>query len=137
MIDLDHFKEVNDRFGHGTGDAVLAEVARRLRVAARPADSVARFGGEEFVVVLPDCAESDALVVGERLRDRVAAAPIVIGQSVQVNVTCSIGVATADLYPRIQIGGSAGLIAGGTDAILTPLVTWAFPNQSAIRARIA
>jgi len=48
-----------------------------------------------------------------------------------------IGVATADLYPRIQIGGSAGMIAGGTDAILTPLVTWAFANQSAIRARIA
>ena len=96
MIDLDHFKEVNDRFGHGTGDAVLAEVARRLRVAARPADSVARFGGEEFVVVLPDCAESDARVVGERLRDRIAAAPIVIGQSVQLNVTCSVGVATAE-----------------------------------------
>ena len=96
MIDLDHFKEVNDRFGHGTGDAVLSEVARRLRVAARPADSVARFGGEEFAVVLPDCGESDARVVGERLRERIAAAPVVVGQSVHVNVTCSIGVATAE-----------------------------------------
>jgi NodT family efflux transporter outer membrane factor (OMF) lipoprotein len=48
-----------------------------------------------------------------------------------------VGVATADLYPRIQLGGSAGLIAGGSDAILTPLITWAFPNQTAIRARIA
>jgi diguanylate cyclase (GGDEF)-like protein len=96
MIDLDHFKEVNDRFGHGTGDAVLSEVARRLRVAARPADSVARFGGEEFVVVLPDCGESDARTVGDRLRERIAAAPIVVGQSVQVNVTCSIGGATAE-----------------------------------------
>ena len=96
MIDLDHFKEVNDRFGHGTGDAVLSEVARRLRVAARPADSVARFGGEEFVVVLPDCGEADARVVGERLRQRIAAAPVVVGQSVQLDVTCSIGVATAE-----------------------------------------
>ena len=97
MIDLDHFKEVNDRFGHGTGDAVLAEVARRLRVAARPADSVARFGGEEFVVVLPDCAESDARVVGERLRERICSAPVVVGQSVKLEVTCSIGVATAEV----------------------------------------
>jgi len=97
MIDLDHFKEVNDRFGHGTGDAVLAEVARRLRVAARPADSVARFGGEEFLVVLPDCGESNASVVGERLRERIGSAPVVVGQSVKLEVTCSIGVATAEV----------------------------------------
>jgi outer membrane protein TolC len=51
--------------------------------------------------------------------------------------TVRIGVARADLYPRIQLGGSGGLIGGGSDAILTPLITWAFPNQSAIRARIA
>jgi len=96
MLDLDHFKEVNDRFGHGAGDAVLSEVARRLRVAARPNDSVARFGGEEFVVVLPDCGVDDAWTVADRLRSRISAAPVVVGQSVHLDVTCSIGVATAE-----------------------------------------
>ena len=94
MIDLDHFKDVNDRFGHGVGDIVLAEVARRLRVAARPADSVARFGGEEFVVVLPDCDEAGARAVAERLRRRVGDSPIVVGQAARIPVTCSVGVAT-------------------------------------------
>ena len=95
MVDLDHFKEVNDRYGHGAGDAVLAEVARRLRIAARPADSVARFGGEEFVVVLPECGEREAHSVADRLRSRIGSAPVVVGQSLHVGVTCSVGVATA------------------------------------------
>jgi len=94
MIDLDHFKGVNDRFGHGVGDTVLAEVARRLRVAARPVDSVARFGGEEFVVVLPDCDDAGARAVAERLRRRVGDSPIAVGQAARIPVTCSVGVAT-------------------------------------------
>lgn len=95
MVDLDHFKEVNDRYGHGAGDAVLSEVARRLRIAARPADSVARYGGEEFVVVLPDCGEREAHVVADRLRTRIGSSPVVVGHSLHVGVTCSVGIATA------------------------------------------
>ena len=96
MVDLDHFKDVNDKFGHGAGDSVLSEVARRLRIAARPSDSVARFGGEEFVAVLPDCCVRDAHVVADRLRRKISSSPVVVGQSVHVDVTCSIGVATAE-----------------------------------------
>ncbi|MFM1936302.1 MAG: hypothetical protein RI990_1261 [Planctomycetota bacterium] len=94
MVDLDHFKQVNDRHGHGVGDVVLTEVARRLRVAARPIDSVARFGGEEFAVVLPECGEADARAVAERLRRRIGDSPITAGTAVRIAVTCSIGVAT-------------------------------------------
>jgi diguanylate cyclase (GGDEF)-like protein len=96
MVDLDHFKAVNDKFGHGVGDTVLSEVARRLRVAARPVDSVARFGGEEFVVILPGCGAADARTVAERLRSRLADHPVVVGQSLQLDVTASIGIATAE-----------------------------------------
>ncbi len=96
MVDLDHFKGVNDRFGHAVGDTVLCEVARRLRVAARPVDSVARYGGEEFVVVLPGCGARDVQRVAQRLRGRIADAPVVVGQSLQLDVTASIGIATAE-----------------------------------------
>jgi diguanylate cyclase (GGDEF)-like protein len=95
MIDLDHFKSVNDRFGHAVGDTVLAEVARRLRVAARPIDSVARYGGEEFLVVL-QCADSPQLgrLVAEGLRLRLRSHPwheVVPG----LRVSVSAGVANA------------------------------------------
>jgi diguanylate cyclase (GGDEF)-like protein len=105
MVDLDHFKDVNDRYGHGVGDIVLTEVARRLRVTARPLDSVARFGGEEFLVVLPDCSEQDAVAVAERLRTRVGESPVVVGKSSRVSVTCSIGVATLqdDEHPSVLL----------------------------------
>jgi diguanylate cyclase (GGDEF)-like protein len=96
MVDLDHFKGVNDRFGHAVGDTVLCEVARRQRVAARPVDSVARYGGEEFVVVLPGCGAHDVQRVAQRLRGRIADAPVVVGQSLQLDVTASIGIATAE-----------------------------------------
>lgn len=95
MIDIDFFKEVNDKFGHGAGDTALVEVAHRLRAAARPDDSVTRFGGEEFVVVLPECDEGGARAVAERLRSCIAGTPVVIGQSLQLDITASIGVATA------------------------------------------
>jgi two-component system cell cycle response regulator len=75
---------------------VLCEVARRLRVAARPVDSVARYGGEEFVVVLPGCGVRDVQKVAQRLRGRIADAPVVVGQSLQLDVTASIGIATAE-----------------------------------------
>jgi diguanylate cyclase (GGDEF)-like protein len=96
MIDLDHFKSVNDRYGHGVGDTVLAEVARRLRVAARPVDSVARYGGEEFVVVLPGCGGKDAEAVAERLRSRIADTAVRVGDKLSLDVTASIGIATAE-----------------------------------------
>jgi diguanylate cyclase (GGDEF)-like protein len=78
------------------GDTVLAEVARRLRVAARPIDSVARYGGEEFVVVLPGCGGGDAEAVAERLRSRIGDSAVRVGDSLSLDVTASIGIATAE-----------------------------------------
>ncbi len=94
MIDIDHFKAVNDTHGHPAGDGVLAEFAERLRVAARPQDAVCRFGGEEFVVLLPGCAPDDAPLVADRIRRRVAADPFRLPAGEAVPLTCSVGVAS-------------------------------------------
>jgi diguanylate cyclase (GGDEF)-like protein len=92
MIDVDHFKAVNDRFGHDIGDRVLAEVARRLRNATREEDLVVRYGGEEFLVLFPCSEVETAKQVAERMRERLAGQPFVIDDaSLQVKV--SIGVA--------------------------------------------
>ena len=94
MLDLDHFKTVNDTFGHLAGDAVLQEVATRLGQALRQEDLLGRFGGEEFVVLLPGADQAQALATAERLRHGVAANPMVT-ESGRVTQTISIGVATA------------------------------------------
>jgi diguanylate cyclase (GGDEF)-like protein len=75
VLDIDHFKRVNDTYGHLTGDTVLAEVAARLRAVARPDDVVARFGGEEFVWLLPATDGAEALRAAERAREAVASQP--------------------------------------------------------------
>ena len=96
VLDIDRFKSVNDRFGHAAGDAVLAEVAARLRSALRPGDLIARIGGEEFLVALPDVSEPEALAMAERLRQGVAARPFVVVPGDQgLRVTVSIGLALA------------------------------------------
>jgi len=94
MVDVDHFKRVNDSLGHAAGDAVLREVARRLGLGRRPLDRIGRYGGEEFVVLLPGIDGAGALTVAERLREAVAAAPVAIDAQT-VAVTVSIGVAAA------------------------------------------
>jgi diguanylate cyclase (GGDEF)-like protein/PAS domain S-box-containing protein len=91
LIDLDNFKPVNDRFGHPAGDKVLVEVARRLSVAVRDVDTVARFGGDEFVILLQSVRDFDEVMeIRDRL-SRVLAEPHTIGDEV-VTVTASIGI---------------------------------------------
>lgn len=93
MIDIDYFKKVNDGFGHDVGDKVLKELASRMLHNVREFDMAARRGGEEFVVVMPDCDSEAAGKVAERLRAVVAATPIRVGDK-SVPITISIGVAS-------------------------------------------
>lgn len=96
VLDIDRFKSVNDRFGHAAGDSVLAEVATRLSLALRPGDLIARIGGEEFLVALPDVSQPEALALAERLRRCVADRPFdVAAGEAGLRVTLSIGVALA------------------------------------------
>jgi diguanylate cyclase (GGDEF)-like protein len=96
MIDVDHFKAVNDRFGHAAGDRVLQTVAAVCRGAKRDSDVVARLGGEEFALMLPETTEQAALLFAERLRQQVQeCAPSVEGE--KLDVTVSIGIAGASV----------------------------------------
>ncbi|ROR01611.1 diguanylate cyclase [Desulfosoma caldarium] len=94
MMDIDHFKKINDTYGHLVGDHVLKETVARMRSVIRSYDVVGRFGGEEFLVVLPHADTGIAVNVAERIRAAVSRHPIVDGQ-VAVSVTLSAGVATA------------------------------------------
>ncbi|MFZ3124910.1 MAG: GGDEF domain-containing protein [Acidovorax sp.] len=100
MLDIDHFKQINDTHGHLAGDMVLQSVARMLSACVRPMDTLARYGGEEFAVVLPACQAGFGKVVAERIRRAVASTPVHISPSVQVHVTLSIGGAFAMQWIR-------------------------------------
>jgi two-component system cell cycle response regulator len=94
ILDIDHFKAVNDAYGHDAGDEVLKIFAARVKRALRGVDLMCRFGGEEFVVVMPDTKLSVAKVIGERLRATVAASPFLIEKGARaIAVTVSIGIA--------------------------------------------
>jgi two-component system cell cycle response regulator len=93
MFDIDHFKQVNDRYGHSAGDDVLRELAERSLRQVRSVDLVARVGGEEFVVVMPETNLAGAAVVADRMRLAVADEPFVLGSGEKLPVTISIGVA--------------------------------------------
>ncbi len=95
MLDIDHFKNVNDTYGHHAGDVVLKEVARRLSVSVRPYDVIGRYGGEEFVVLLPDTNFAQSLIVAERIREKIRTEPIT-AEGKQLIITASLGVAGSD-----------------------------------------
>ena len=95
MLDVDHFKLINDVHGHPAGDAVLIELVKALRKQLRTYDSLGRYGGEEFMVVLPDAGEQEALKLAERLRKAVESLSITVGQQ-QIRCTISIGIKTVD-----------------------------------------
>ena len=95
ICDLDHFKSINDTYGHDVGDAVLREFSRRLSAVVRPLDLVCRTGGEEFIVLMPGTTADLAALAAERLRRRIVAAHYPVTPDHSVEVTVSIGVAAA------------------------------------------
>jgi diguanylate cyclase (GGDEF)-like protein len=102
MVDLDHFKSINDTCGHLAGDEVLQAAAHRIRAAVRSYDSVGRCGGEEFLIVLPGCNEESVMVHAERMRQELARHPLAT-ERMSFTVTASIGVTTAD--PGLDLDG--------------------------------
>ncbi len=93
MLDIDHFKSVNDTYGHQTGDAVLRECVARISSSVRPYDFLGRYGGEEFVLVLPGANEQDAAIICERILDEVRFEPFIYN-GVEIRFTLSAGLAT-------------------------------------------
>jgi diguanylate cyclase (GGDEF)-like protein len=94
FVDLDHFKRINDLYGHQTGDAILTSVANILKSVMRTSDLVARYGGEEFVCILPNADEHVACMVGDRLRDAIASQAMTTDTGISLEVTASFGCAT-------------------------------------------
>ncbi len=113
LLDLDHFKPINDRFGHAAGDRVLVAVADALRTTVRRSDVAARLGGDEFAIVLPDTAARDALRLGRRIRRALAAVAVPVPGAAPVTVTASAGVADIE-----QSRGETQLMLRLADAAL-------------------
>jgi len=113
MIDIDHFKSVNDRFGHAAGDHVLAIFAQRASRCLRPQDILARMGGEEFAVLVPDCSEREASAIADRIR-AAASLPIVLDDGRSLTVTVSVGLVILSDRTVASIDG----ILADADALL-------------------
>ena len=94
MLDIDHFKKVNDRYGHLTGDDVLEEVARLIRQSIRAVDAAGRYGGEEFIIILPKTDSSSALNVAERIRKAIEMAGMKDSEGNVFSITVSQGLAS-------------------------------------------
>jgi diguanylate cyclase (GGDEF)-like protein len=113
MIDVDNFKKVNDEYGHPAGDSVLKELARIIKDTVRTVDVVGRYGGEEFVAVLPHTAHPLAMETAERLRRTIREHVFLAGER-KVQVTVSVGVAS---YPSPNVDSPATLIREADKAL--------------------
>ena len=122
MLDLDHFKQINDRFGHGKGDDVLAAVGTVITASLRASDFAGRFGGEEFLVLLPDTASTADVAVAERIRGAIAAITV---PGVERASTASLG--DADLLEH----------AGTADGLIHEAVRAHYTAKTLGRNRIA
>ena len=113
ILDIDHFKDVNDRYGHQAGDEALIAVADLIRLSARPMDVVCRYGGEELAVILPETDGNGAAIVAERIRASVAESLTTTSQGDEIQVTVSIGFAT---FPQDGDTGP-GLVKAADEAL--------------------
>ena len=94
VADIDHFKNVNDSYGHDAGDAVLKEFSKRFQQCTRGIDLACRLGGEEFLIIMPDTDSSHAYQIGERIRDCVATQAFDVNPGQKIHLTASVGLAT-------------------------------------------
>jgi diguanylate cyclase (GGDEF)-like protein len=113
FLDLDGFKSINDRHGHLFGSRALVEVGAVVRDTVRTIDVVARFGGDEFTIILPQTGRDGARVIAERIRERIAATAYLKAHGLEVRVTASLGIAT---YPENGVTGEE-LVAGADKAM--------------------
>ncbi len=135
MLDIDHFKNVNDTHGHPVGDKFLIHIAGRIQATIRASDMAARYGGEEFVVIAPNASLSEASLMAERLREDVAANPLRLGNLVLDN-TVSIGVAEYDPEPTFGSNLLEDMIEKADKALYRAkqcgrnrVETWPFPDS--------
>jgi diguanylate cyclase (GGDEF)-like protein len=130
IADLDHFKRINDTYGHMVGDIALCEAAMRMRALLRTYDAIGRYGGEEFLMVLPGCTSQDAFRLADRLRVGMSQEPVKIPGGT-IDVMCSLGVAASDtiaiLEPTALIQAADSALyrakAGGRNRIELATVT--------------
>ena len=95
LVDVDHFKKINDTYGHPAGDEALRQIAAHLRAGIRSSDAVGRYGGEEFLVVLPGCSEAELFFVADAIRARIARTPVELaGQEISMSVSIGITLAS-------------------------------------------
>jgi two-component system cell cycle response regulator len=119
VIDLDHFKQINDRYGHLAGDAALREAAQRIDLHIRGSDASARFGGDEFVVLAPGITAEQAVALAERIREAVSGSPVEVIPGVNVTLTVSIGVADIEVArDEADLAGAAERLLSAADAAL-------------------
>lgn len=104
MLDLDHFKRINDTYGHQIGDIVLQQVAQRLKHSLRRTDFLARYGGEEFVILAPQTPAERALILAERICQVIGKSPIPVADNLQIHITVSVGVAVFPDHAQNEIG---------------------------------
>jgi diguanylate cyclase (GGDEF)-like protein len=125
LLDVDHFKKINDTYGHFAGDAVLRETAARLRSNMRPYDQVGRYGGEEFLVVLPNCELDQTAAQAERMRVKLNAASMVVdGNEVQVSASFGVTISDGlehnpDVFIRVADEALYRAKAGGRNCVRT------------------
>jgi diguanylate cyclase (GGDEF)-like protein len=128
LLDIDHFKKINDTYGHFAGDSVLRETAARLRVNMRPYDAIGRYGGEEFLVVLPNCDLEQAAMQAERLRHRLSSGNMIV-DGAELHVSASFGVTVSDISERnpdlfIRVADEALYRAKGSGRNRVSCLTW-------------